>query len=230
MSNPPPATLFNPGRQTVPPGTGTVGMVLFLIALAMLFASSILGYLLIRFTAADAPAPGTIDLPWGLWVSTGAIMASSLTVHWALQSVRCERQTVFRRWLSVTMALAVLFLVVQTPCMTAIMQDHLPKMRAYTQARQEALAARGKALAMVEGQPAPLAPGMMPIEGLVFLLILIHAVHVIGGVVPLAVVTFKGNRGRYDHENYAPVKYIAMYWHFLDAVWIVMFVTLLVAR
>jgi hypothetical protein len=30
-------------------------------------------------------------------------------------------------------------------------------------------------------------------------------------------------QGKYDHENYAGIKHAAMYWHFLDGVWIVMF-------
>ena len=213
-----PATLFNPGRQHVPPGTGTIGMVLFLVALAMLFGSSILGYLLIRFTARDAPQIGTIHLPLGLWISTILILASSVTMHWSLQAVRFERQSSFRRWLSLTLALAVLFLVVQTPSLMALVHDHLPQVRAY----QDALR-----LAQAQGRPTAGVP--MPIGGLVFLLIFVHALHVIGGIVPLVYITWNAHRGNYDHERYSPVKYITMYWHFLDAVWIIMFVTLMLA-
>ena len=64
--------------------------------------------------------------------------------------------------------------------------------------------------------------------GLVFMLVIVHAAHVIGGLIPLGVITAKANQGRYDHEHHAPVKHIAMYWHFLDAVWIVMFFVLMV--
>jgi len=64
--------------------------------------------------------------------------------------------------------------------------------------------------------------------GLVFFLVAVHAAHVIGGVAPLIVITVKANNGKYDHEFHAPVKHIALYWHFLDVVWIVMFFILLV--
>ena len=37
-------------------------------------------------------------------------------------------------------------------------------------------------------------------------------------------VTAKAFAGRYTAGYYPGVKYAAMYWHFLDAVWIVMFV------
>ena len=60
---------------------------------------------------------------------------------------------------------------------------------------------------------------------LIFVLVLLHALHVIGGIVPLTIVTVKGFGGAYDHEHSLPVQHTAMYWHFLDAVWIVMFST-----
>lgn len=217
----PPATLFNSThRQHLPPGTGTVGMVLFLLALAMLFISSLLGFLLIRYASRDAPAAGTLDLPWALWLSTLVMLASSVTMHWSFQSVRMERQGLFRRWLAITLGLAVLFLIVQTPSLFTLVQDHLPQMREYQQALDQARA-RGD---MSGGAGVP-----MPISGLVFLLIFVHALHVIGGLLPLVVVTVKAQRGAYDHEHHRPVKHMAMYWHFLDAVWIVMFATLLLA-
>ena len=59
--------------------------------------------------------------------------------------------------------------------------------------------------------------------GLVFCLILLHALHVIGGVISLCVVTVRALHGRYDHENYLGVKYAAAYWHFLDIIWLIMF-------
>ena len=56
----------------------------------------------------------------------------------------------------------------------------------------------------------------------------IHALHLFGGILPLAVVTRNAHLGAYDHEAHAPVKYVTMYWHFLDVVWIAMFAVLLV--
>jgi heme/copper-type cytochrome/quinol oxidase subunit 3 len=58
--------------------------------------------------------------------------------------------------------------------------------------------------------------------------VLIHALHVLGGVIYLAIVTQRALAGRYDHEHYTGVKHAAMYWHFLDLVWLMMFGTFLV--
>ncbi|MCZ6542722.1 MAG: cytochrome c oxidase subunit 3, partial [Planctomycetota bacterium] len=55
----------------------------------------------------------------------------------------------------------------------------------------------------------------------------VHALHVIGGLIPLAAVTIRSFRNRYSSTDHAAVRYCAMYWHFLDGVWIVLFATLM---
>jgi cytochrome c oxidase subunit 3 len=51
---------------------------------------------------------------------------------------------------------------------------------------------------------------------------------VLGGIVALAIVTWRTKRQRYDHENYMGVQFAARYWHFLDIVWLAMFTMFLV--
>ena len=55
----------------------------------------------------------------------------------------------------------------------------------------------------------------------------LHAAHVIGGVVALAVVLVMAYRGCYSRAHYPGVRNTAIYWHFLDAVWLVLFAFLL---
>jgi cytochrome c oxidase subunit 3 len=54
----------------------------------------------------------------------------------------------------------------------------------------------------------------------------LHAIHVVGGLIPLGIVTVRAFRGRYSAGNFGGVRLVAVYWHFLDVVWIVMFVSL----
>lgn len=184
-----------------PPGTATVGMWLFLASLAMLFLSSMVGYVIIRLTGRTQPELFSISLPGWLWLSTVVVMAGSVTIHWALSAIRRERQAETLRWLWVTLGLAVLFCVVQTPGMISLLSSH------------------------GAGQSAE-TPNHL--YGLIFFLILVHALHVVGGVVGLIFVTWKAGRGAYDHEHYVGIRHSAMYWHFLDGVWLVMFATMLV--
>ena len=50
-----------------------------------------------------------------------------------------------------------------------------------------------------------------------------HGLHVLLGVIAMAVVTIKGYMGHYSPKNYAIVEYTGLYWHFVDLVWIILF-------
>ena len=52
-----------------------------------------------------------------------------------------------------------------------------------------------------------------------FMMTGMHAFHVLTGVIFLLVVLNNGRKGLYDDKNY-PVEAAAVYWHFVDLVWI----------
>ncbi len=66
--------------------------------------------------------------------------------------------------------------------------------------------------------------------GLIFFMIMLHALHVVGGFVALVRVVDGAARRRYHHEQFHPVRQLAMYWHFLDGVWVIMFSMLLITQ
>lgn len=180
---------FEPPRRAV-----AIGMWLFLASLTMLFLSSIVGYVLIRTNLAGRSPHGTVVLPRGTWVSTAVLIIGSFTIHRAVVLVRREKIRRFKFYLYLTGVLAILFLLIQTPCLWEILQTHLAD-----------------------------APHGTTIYGLVFFLILLHALHVVGGIVAMAIVSLRAHRGYYDHEHYMGVRHAALYWHFLDIVWLTMF-------
>jgi heme/copper-type cytochrome/quinol oxidase subunit 3 len=61
-----------------------------------------------------------------------------------------------------------------------------------------------------------------------FMLTGLHAAHVIGGLALLGVVLTRSVKGRYDGGHHSGITYAAMYWHFLDAVWLVLFAVMVV--
>jgi heme/copper-type cytochrome/quinol oxidase subunit 3 len=181
----------------VPPGTGLFGMWLFMAALTMLFGATILGYVIIRFDQSSGPPLGSVHLPWQLWLSTAVILTSSFTIQRALQNVRAERQTRFTNSLMLTLLLGIGFLLLQGPALAGLLTQRFA------------------------GESASTA-----LYGFVFSLILLHALHLVGGLIPLTVVTVKAHHYRYDHESHGPIQYMTMYWHYLGGVWIVMFFVL----
>jgi cytochrome c oxidase subunit 3 len=52
-----------------------------------------------------------------------------------------------------------------------------------------------------------------------FMMTGMHAFHVLTGLILLAIVWVNGRKGLYDQKNY-PVEAAAVYWHFVDVVWI----------
>lgn len=61
---------------------------------------------------------------------------------------------------------------------------------------------------------------------LFYLLTGLHALHVVAGLGPLAVTTARAWKGRYTAASHEGVSNVALYWHFLDAVWLVLFLVL----
>jgi cytochrome c oxidase subunit 3 len=186
-----------PGHR-LPARAVTIGMWLFLAALTMLFGATLIGYVIIRTTSASSPPRGAISLPNSLVLSTAMMLLGSFTIHQALVAVRREKQLLLRRYLVLSCALAIGFVAIQVPAMIALIRQH------------QALNTRG-----------------VHLYGLVFVLVLVHALHVLGGIIGLAITTAHAYANQYDHEHHAGVKHAAMYWHFLDIVWLVMYGTLL---
>ena len=75
--------------------------------------------------------------------------------------------------------------------------------------------------ALVETQKAYVLTSFYVLTG-------IHALHVIGGLVPLGVITINAFRGAYGPGDHAGIGYCATYWHFLDGVWLILFATLMI--
>ena len=50
-----------------------------------------------------------------------------------------------------------------------------------------------------------------------------HGLHVLGGVVWLALLLVRAARGEYSSKNYLGVEMFGLYWHFVDVVWIILF-------
>ena len=181
---------------------GTLGLWFFLAALAVLFASTVLGYWVLRLSAGRDATIGLPALPAGLWISTAIMLASSGTMHWAILSIRNNRAGQLKLAMFATVVLGIVFLAMQTRCWV--------------------LWATPLAAALSQTQTRFILTGFYVLTGT-------HALHVVGGLIPMVVVTLRAAHGRYSPTYYPGVRYCAMYWHFLDVVWLVLFATLLLA-
>jgi heme/copper-type cytochrome/quinol oxidase subunit 3 len=143
-----------------------------------------------------------VELPFGLWLSTFTIFFSSAVLHYASLSASANRGRAMRCGLVATLILAVTFLCLQIPSLIDLAASHRD---------------------MAEQQGIYL-------YSLVLVLIVLHGLHVIGGLVPMGITTVRALKGRYDNADDRPIRLVAMYWHFLAIVWLVMFSLFMLLR
>jgi heme/copper-type cytochrome/quinol oxidase subunit 3 len=193
-------------RQPSFQNAGTVGMLLFLASLSMLFTASLVGFIFIRYRGERSPAAGAIHLPGALWLSTFLVLGVSVALSLATRQIRAGKHRSYRKSLTAALALAAGFLTVQAPAMINLLVAHRT-LRSQTAASHQ-------------------------LYGLIFFLVLLHALHVLGGMFSLVRVTIRALRGAYEREGggHDPIRHTALYWHFLDVVWLIMFAVLYLMR
>lgn len=65
---------------------------------------------------------------------------------------------------------------------------------------------------------------------LFFFLTGLHALHVLGGSLALALVLIRHLQGVYDAESHVPLECVALFWHFIDVIWAFLWSCLYLAR
>ncbi len=130
-----------------------------------------------------------------LWFSTATLFLGSYFLRRAYRMIRRERQQPFLFSLKIACGLGGIFCLLQTIGMMQLLSLY----------RQ------------LDTQDAGSIASIL-------LLVLLHMVHFLAGCIALGFVTWRACRGRYDHEYYNDVKLAAVYWRFLDIVWILMLV------
>jgi len=60
-----------------------------------------------------------------------------------------------------------------------------------------------------------------------FVICLLHVLHIISGLIYLLVIFKHAYKNMYSSSNIAGIRHCSIYWHFLDALWIYLFVFLL---
>lgn len=63
-----------------------------------------------------------------------------------------------------------------------------------------------------------------------YVIVGLHAVHVVGGVIALAVMLLRGFSSRIKNYSIVPVELISTYWHFVDLLWIYLLVFMMMIR
>lgn len=151
-------------------------------------------------------------LPHIFWYSTIPIVMSSFTIFVGIRAFKKREIVRYRSWLSLTLALGILFGFMQ---FTGFYQlyHQLQQVRINGQVLNELATVR------VNGNPS---------ESFLFIIAGLHLLHLLGGIVALFILFLQNFRTKTRTYSATPLEITATYWHFVDVLWLYLFVFFLV--
>jgi len=140
-----------------------------------------------------------VSLPDAFYISTVLIIISSITYILAKTAVKKDDQKGATIWLLVTLGLGITFITFQFVGFSEMV-------------------AQGY---YFTGPTSSIKMSYM------FLIAMVHILHVVAGIITLSVVIYKQVKGRYSSQEYLGISLGATFWHFLDLLWVylVLFMT-----
>jgi len=172
------------------------------ISSSVLIFTVILGIYIVRKVG---PSWQNTPLPGVFWLSTVVILLSSVSLHEAKDAFNKERFALYRTCLTVTLFLGMAFMGMQgygwlqMTEQGSLMQDN-------------------------------------PSAGFVYVLTGLHVVHILGGLVFLGILFREATKNRsyvdsfvysVNPPNQLRVRLMTIYWHFVDVLWLFLFLFLL---
>lgn len=172
---------------------------LFMVSVIMIFGALTSAYIVRQ-------AEGNwldFEMPSMFWITTGIILASSLTMHWAYLSAKNDNHEMAKVAMVITVILGGGFLVGQWLGWSELVANGI-----YLVGR-ESSGVSGSFMYVISG---------------------LHGVHVISGVIFLLVVLVNVFRLKIHSKKLSQIEMCTTYWHFLDGLWLYLFVFLLLNR
>ena len=178
----------------------------FMLYLSMIGSGLIFFFIIVVFITKEFSNQSIkLNIPKVFWASTWVILCSSSTLHWANKSFREERFRSYRLNISLTLIAGIAFIILQ---------------------------GLGWRQMIMEGVTMSNNTGGM----FVYILSGLHMFHTMGGIIALGVA----NRDAFKRMEYVDsyvysvnppnqlkLKLISIYWHFIDVLWIALFLFLL---
>ena len=136
------------------------------------------------------------SMPKVFWYSTVVILASSVTLHLAVKSFKARERNRYRSLLTITALLGLLFAGLQISGFYDLYN---------------------RGIQIIGKGSNPSASFLGIITGL-------HVVHVLGGIVALMVLFFRAYSRKVKSYDSTPIEILSIYWHFVDILWLYLFI------
>lgn len=146
-----------------------------------------------------------IDLPQMFWVSSAVIIFSSVTMNFAVWTLKKGNRSAGTIFLGLTLVLGLLFAWFQYAGWGELVKN-------------------GIYLVHQKGM------NDMVSGSFIYVLSGLHLAHLAGGIIALLFTLVNSMRGKYGPDTIHGVRQAALYWHFLDVLWIYLFVFLTIFK
>lgn len=134
-------------------------------------------------------------LPDAFMISTAVIVASSVTFHLAKLAIKKNDKKATSMWLLVTLALGVGFVIAQ--------------FNGFAQVIKEGYYFTG--------------PESTVTTSFLYIVAVVHLAHLFAGLIVLLVVIYNHFKQKYSSSQTLGIELGAMFWHFLDILWVYLF-------
>lgn len=138
------------------------------------------------------------QLPSSFFVSLVVIILCSFTMHFAKSAIKKDNRKVTTYLLWATLALGLTFVFFQFEGFTQLFENHLYPVG---------------------------GTGSITISFL-YVLVYAHLAHLSGGIISLLIIIYNHFKQKYNSSQFLGIELGAMYWHFLDFLWIYLFLFL----
>ena len=135
------------------------------------------------------------EMPAAFIISTLVIILSSFTFHLAGKSIKANNRSVTTIWLLSTLGLGVLFVVFQFLGFNQIIQNGY----------------------FFTGSESNVTTSFL------YIVVILHLAHLFGGLIALLIIIYNHFKQKYNSTQTLGIELGAMFWHFLDILWILLF-------
>jgi len=138
------------------------------------------------------------QLPTAFFYSTVVIIGCSVTFHLAKKAIQKDNQKATTAFLFATLALGILFVILQFLGFGQIVSNGY----------------------YFTGAESSITTTFL------YIVTVVHLAHLAGGLIALLVIIYKQLKHKYNSTQTLGIELGAMYWHFLDLLWVYLFLFL----
>jgi cytochrome c oxidase subunit 3 len=138
------------------------------------------------------------QLPTAFYLSTAVILSCSVTFHLAKKAIQKDNRSTTTSFLLATLALGILFVILQFVGFRQIVDNGY----------------------FFTGSASSITTTFL------YIVTIVHLAHLLGGLISLLIIIYNHFKQKYNSTQTLGIELGAMYWHFLDFLWVYLFLFL----